>query len=117
MVAGRPMVMHTLAAFGAVTELAGVLVAVSPGDMFLQDLSAPFFVAACGGSTRAQTVFNGMVELQQRGADAGDWVLVHDAARCLITPVLIEGLIQACRMDSVGGLLAVNQHGFGRRDQ
>ena len=35
-----------------------------------------------------------------------DWVLVHDAARCLITPELIDRLIDACDGDEVGGLLA-----------
>ena len=45
-----------------------------------------------------------------RCADAGagphDWVLVHDAARCLVTPTQIEALIAACEHDAVGGLLA-----------
>jgi len=31
---------------------------------------------------------------------------VHDAARCLITPQLIDKLIDACQGDEVGGLLA-----------
>jgi 2-C-methyl-D-erythritol 4-phosphate cytidylyltransferase len=33
-------------------------------------------------------------------------VLVHDAARCLITPAQIQQLIDACANDAVGGLLA-----------
>jgi 2-C-methyl-D-erythritol 4-phosphate cytidylyltransferase/2-C-methyl-D-erythritol 2,4-cyclodiphosphate synthase len=37
---------------------------------------------------------------------AQDWVLVHDAARCLVTPEQIDALIDACAHDSVGGLLA-----------
>ena len=41
------------------------------------------------------------------GATAHDWVLVHDAARCLITPVQINALIDACLPDEVGGLLAL----------
>jgi 2-C-methyl-D-erythritol 4-phosphate cytidylyltransferase len=36
-----------------------------------------------------------------------DWVLVHDAARCLITPAQINALIDACQGDAVGGLLAL----------
>jgi 2-C-methyl-D-erythritol 4-phosphate cytidylyltransferase len=35
-----------------------------------------------------------------------DWVLVHDAARCLVTPEQINALIDACEHDEVGGLLA-----------
>jgi 2-C-methyl-D-erythritol 4-phosphate cytidylyltransferase len=33
-------------------------------------------------------------------------VLVHDAARCLITPAQIQTLIDSCQHDEVGGLLA-----------
>jgi 2-C-methyl-D-erythritol 4-phosphate cytidylyltransferase len=40
------------------------------------------------------------------GALAHDWVLVHDAARCLIEPAQVEALIAACEHDAVGGLLA-----------
>ncbi|HBH39409.1 MAG TPA: 2-C-methyl-D-erythritol 4-phosphate cytidylyltransferase, partial [Curvibacter sp.] len=35
------------------------------------------------------------------------WVLVHDAARCLVTPAQITQLIEACAQDVVGGLLAL----------
>jgi 2-C-methyl-D-erythritol 4-phosphate cytidylyltransferase len=32
---------------------------------------------------------------------------VHDAARCLLRPAWVERLIEACRGDAVGGLLAL----------
>jgi 2-C-methyl-D-erythritol 4-phosphate cytidylyltransferase len=51
-------------------------------------------------------VANGLVELQRAGAAEQDWVLVHDAARCLVTPLLVDKLIDACLEDAVGGLLA-----------
>ena len=38
---------------------------------------------------------------------AHDWVLVHDAARCLITSAQINQLLDACLDDEVGGLLAL----------
>jgi 2-C-methyl-D-erythritol 4-phosphate cytidylyltransferase len=63
-------------------------------------------VADCGGATRAASVQAGLRELARRGASQDDWVLVHDAARCLITPALIDHLIDACLPDPVGGLLA-----------
>jgi len=34
-------------------------------------------------------------------------VLVHDAARCLLTPAQINTLIDVCQNDAVGGLLAL----------
>lgn len=106
-VAGQPMVLHTLAAFAAVRRLAGVLVVVSAGDGFFESQSATVLVAPCGDSTRAGSVFNGLSALLERGAAASDWVLVHDAARCLITPEQIDALIDACQGDAVGGLLAL----------
>ena len=33
-------------------------------------------------------------------------MLVHDAARCLVTPALVDRLIDACVGDAVGGLVA-----------
>ena len=104
-VAGRPLVLHTLAAFAAVQRLATVLVAVSPGDGTLAGTPG-IELADCGGPTRAATVLGGLHALRARGAAEDDWVLVHDAARCLITPALIDQLVDACQDDPVGGLLA-----------
>lgn len=106
-VAGQPMVLHTLAAFAAVRRLAGTLVVVSEGDTFLDAENATYSIAHCGGSTRASSVLNGLNALLERGAAPTDWVLVHDAARCLITPGQIDTLIDACLGDAVGGLLAL----------
>jgi 2-C-methyl-D-erythritol 4-phosphate cytidylyltransferase len=63
-------------------------------------------VASCGGDSRAASVLNGLGQLAIAGAEADDWVLVHDAARCLITAALVDQLIDACHSDPVGGLLA-----------
>lgn len=101
------MVLHTLAAFFSVPRLAATLVVVSAGDRFFESVDATFLVAACGGSTRAASVFNGLSALLEQGAEPTDWVLVHDAARCLITPQQINTLIDACADDPVGGLLAL----------
>ena len=106
-IAGQPLVLHTLAAFAAVTRLTATWVVVAPGDPFFDTSeNAPFLIADCGGQTRAQSVLNGLNHLLTQGAAAHDWVLVHDAARCLITPAQIEALINACEHDPVGGLLA-----------
>ena len=107
LVAGHPMVLHTLAAFAGVGRLAGTLVAVAPGDRYLDAHAHPsYFVVDCGGPTRAATVQGGLGALRTRGAQADDWVLVHDAARCLVTAEQIDRLIDVCVADSVGGLLA-----------
>lgn len=107
--AGRPLVAHTLEALHRVPELAGVLVVLAPGDdRFAAELPQyAGWVAHVGGDTRAASVAAGLEELVRRGARAEDWVLVHDAARCLVRPEWVRTLIAACRDDEVGGLLAL----------
>ena len=106
-VAGQPMVWHTLSAFAGVKRIARTLVVVAPGDGFFErNPTTSALVVACGGATRAGSVTNGLRELRRAGAVDDDWVLVHDAARCLITPELINRLIDRCAGDEVGGLLA-----------
>jgi len=102
---GRPLVLHTLAALTRVRRLTSVLVVVAPGDHRLP-AGEGYDVAPCGGASRAASVAAGLDELARRGASAHDWVLVHDAARCLVRPEWIDALIDACENDSVGGLLA-----------
>ncbi|WP_114970300.1 2-C-methyl-D-erythritol 4-phosphate cytidylyltransferase [Rhodoferax ferrireducens] len=106
LLAGKPMVRHTLAAFAGVARICKTAVVVTAGDDFLESQSATVVIAACGGPTRAASVFNGLNFLLEQGAARHDWVLVHDAARCLITPGQINALIDACATDEVGGLLA-----------
>ncbi len=54
-----------------------------------------------------RTVANGLADLRAHGALEDDWVLVHDAARCLLRASWVDALIDACRHDPVGGLLAL----------
>ena len=107
--AGRSMVAHTVHALSQVARLSATLVVLSPTDMEFERHAPEFrgWVARCGGDTRAQTVAQGLAELLARGAQPGDWVLVHDAARCLVRPEWVDALIDACVHDEVGGLLAL----------
>ena len=107
--AAKSMVAHTLDALSKVARLNGTLVVLSPQDTEFERHAPQFvgLVARCGGTTRAQTVANGLNELLSRGARPADWVLVHDAARCLVRPEWIDALIDACITDEVGGLLAL----------
>ena len=106
-VAGQALVMHTLQALAAVSRLKARLVVLAPGDQYLQPRADVWDVAHCGGKTRAETVLNGLQALQARGARRSDWVLVHDAARCLVQPEQVDTLIDACLADGVGGLLGL----------
>lgn len=104
--AGQPLVLHTLGAFAGVSRITQTVVVVAAVDYFFDSKDATYLIAKRGGNTRASSVFNGLSFLLENGAAARDWVLVHDAARCLITPGQINALIDACAADEVGGLLA-----------
>jgi 2-C-methyl-D-erythritol 4-phosphate cytidylyltransferase/2-C-methyl-D-erythritol 4-phosphate cytidylyltransferase/2-C-methyl-D-erythritol 2,4-cyclodiphosphate synthase len=110
-VAGRSMVEHTLLALLDVERLHGVTVVLAPDDRQFEDhvhLRSPrLHLARCGGATRADTVAAGLAALRDGGAGDDDWVLVHDAARCLLRPAWVDALIDACADDAVGGLLAL----------
>jgi 2-C-methyl-D-erythritol 4-phosphate cytidylyltransferase len=110
--AGRSLVAHTLSALTGVPRLAQVMVVLAPGDMAFAEAVEPALASACrvvhaGGGSRAATVYNGLLALRSGGAQDEDWVLVHDAARCLLRPAWVDALIDACWSDPVGGLLAL----------
>jgi 2-C-methyl-D-erythritol 4-phosphate cytidylyltransferase len=109
LVGDKAVVAHTLAALARVARITNTLVVLAPGDSQFE-AAAPGFtgvVERVGGDTRAATVAAGLSALKRHGARDDDWVLVHDAARCLVEPAWIERLIDACIDDAVGGLLAL----------
>ncbi len=110
-IAGLPMVVHTLKAFAGVQRMAHGVLVLAPDDVHMDGVLAaypqPLFeTSRTGGATRAQSVLAGLRALLKQGAHDSDWVLVHDAARCLVTPEQINALMDACEGDPVGGLLA-----------
>ncbi len=123
-VAGKPMIVRTIEAFAAVPAIVRIVVVIARDDAYFEDLtfndaSAGLIrVERAGGATRDASVLNGL-ETLRRAVDAEvdaevddsiddhDWILVHDAARCGITPAMIESLIETLRDDDVGGLLAL----------
>jgi 2-C-methyl-D-erythritol 4-phosphate cytidylyltransferase len=111
LLAGEPMLAHTLRAVARVAGLSTVLLCVAAEDpqaagLHLDVVEPRLVIAPCAGAQRADTVGNGLRTLLNRGARLSDWVLVHDAARCLVDSADVERLIAACRTDAVGGLLA-----------
>lgn len=110
-IAGQPMVMHTLQALAGVARIRQGWVVESPENHFAwpegASWPARFTRIACGGDSRAHSVFNGLKMLRTQGVQDRDWVLVHDAARCLATPAMVDTLIDQCWDDPVGGLLAL----------
>ena len=110
LLAGQPLVMHTVQALASLPQIASGWLVLSPGDDFTwpsQGWPAHFQRARCGGASRAESVFGGLQAMLAAGVGGQDWVLVHDAARCLVQPEAVARLIEACRDDAVGGLLAL----------
>jgi 2-C-methyl-D-erythritol 4-phosphate cytidylyltransferase len=109
-IAGQPLVMHTLQALAQVPLLASGWVVLSPDDAYIwpeQGWPGHFKRVHCGGASRAESVFNGLRAMLAADLNPQDWVLVHDAARCLVSPESVTHLIETCRDDAVGGLLAL----------
>ena len=110
--AGKPLVVHTLEAFAHMPAMGASVLVVAPNDLQMHDIlhhwpHPQFHVSPTGGATRAQSVLAGLDALQRMGVAESAWVLVHDAARCLITQELIARLVTTCQNDAVGGLLAL----------
>jgi len=110
---GRTLLAWSAAALARAPEVAavlGVLPADGSGgpDSLADGWAGPaeLLPASTGGARRQDSVARGLEAGLRARPDLG-WVLVHDAARCLVRPEWIERLIAACRDDAVGGLLAL----------
>jgi 2-C-methyl-D-erythritol 4-phosphate cytidylyltransferase / 2-C-methyl-D-erythritol 2,4-cyclodiphosphate synthase len=108
-VSGQSLVARTLHALAGVARIEQTLVVLAREDAAFETAAPRFggWTERIGGATRAASVRAGLAALAAHGARADDWVLVHDAARCLIAPAAIDRLIDACIGDEVGGLLAL----------
>lgn len=104
---GKPLIHHTLSVFCAHPSITRVYVVLSQEDVRWPGCDDDkVSVLHCGGETRAQTVLNGLDAIAG-DMGAGDWVLVHDAARPCLSPALLDRLLQELSDDPVGGLLAL----------
>ena len=108
--AGRPMLWHSVRALCA-AAIETVFVVLAPDDVeFAQHdwsaLEARVEPLYCGGATRRDSVFNGLVAASA-AVDADDWMLVHDAARPCLPRADLELLIGECGADAIGALLAL----------
>lgn len=106
--AGRPMLSWTLEALASHPAVAGLMVALAPGDPWwpglLECLGKPVRTTS-GGAERAQSVLNGLRALPA-SVGSRDWVLVHDAARPCLRPGDLSRLVELGTRHPVGALLA-----------
>ncbi len=98
-VAGRPLLIHTLKALFGAFPFRQAVVAVGPSevDRARRLLGKHGFGRRVrvvpGGSTRAASVRNAVRVL----ADPCDWVLIHDAARPLVSRALVRRTLEVAR--------------------
>ena len=107
--AGKTVIEHTLNRLAEVTQLSGIVVALSVQDDYWKDINLPEHMQVSvvkGGSERYLSVFNSLQHLLGI-ADPQDWVLVHDAARPCVRSSDIQNLIERVCKHKVGGLLGL----------
>ncbi|MDO5068942.1 MAG: 2-C-methyl-D-erythritol 4-phosphate cytidylyltransferase [Neisseria zoodegmatis] len=110
---GRTVLEHTIGIFTAHPSISLTAVVLAPNDTGFsetrfQTASEKVAVLHCGGGSRAETVRNGLNALLERGlAEAGDNILVHDAARCCLPAEALSRLIDEAGDAEEGGILAV----------
>ena len=92
MLAGKPVLAHTLAAFAATPGIDRLLLVIHPDDAPRAATLAPQAQLVPGGASRDASVMNALLALQ--GTDTTR-VLIHDGARPLVTPALITRMIDA----------------------
>lgn len=113
LLAGKPMIYHTLRTLCNATRISVVCVVLAPDDTeWVQhdwsEFSGKMQVFNCGGATRAESVTNGLSALYAAGcAQDQDWILVHDAARPGLSTALVDRLLDQLADDEIGGLLAI----------
>jgi 2-C-methyl-D-erythritol 4-phosphate cytidylyltransferase len=108
-IAGVPLLKRAIDSLHGAVILPIVFVVLARDDkLYAEKIGSIPGVAPvyCGGSTRAESVRNGLAAVGEY-AQAEDWVLVHDAARpCLDLPTL-HRLLHELEDEPVGGLLAI----------
>jgi 2-C-methyl-D-erythritol 4-phosphate cytidylyltransferase len=90
--AGRPLVEWSIAACREAPSVSSIVVACPPGH--IHDIADADVGVVDGGATRAESVSNAL------RAVGTELVAIHDAARPLVTPLLIETVVAALVADS-----------------
>src|SRR4051794_32509632 len=103
LLAGQPVLRHTIEAFRAAPGINALRVVIAQGDQTHYEASVAGLALPApvlGGVTRQQSVLNGLEAL---AADAPDFVAVHDAARPFVKPVDIAACLAAASARDVDG--------------
>ena len=99
----KPLIVHTIEAFEMHDDIDMILIVTN--DTYIDDvkiwckqydLTKVQYIVA-GGSSRQESVYNGLKKLEKIGISDEDIILIHDAARPLISQTIITDNIEACK--------------------
>jgi 2-C-methyl-D-erythritol 4-phosphate cytidylyltransferase len=114
--AGKTVLEHTLLTFLKHPKITGIVIAITEGDPYWQDLEQSLtqtkpIIVAPGGRERCYSVLNALTVLAEKNnvsnPEKQQWVLVHDAARPCLRISDIDRLISQLQESEVGGLLGL----------
>ena len=101
-VAGNPVIYYCLRTFIEFTEIDAVIVVVSKEwkqyvESVVEGLNPnkPVYYSH-PGETRQFSVYNGLNEASRRGAQVDDIVIIHDAARPMVSTELVSECLKCC---------------------
>ncbi len=117
---GRPLVAWSLIALAECDLIDGIVLAAPPGHettmrMAVGEAGGEGLVVVSGGSTRQRSVAAALAAVPREATE----ILVHDAARPLITPQLVETVLEGL-VDVEGAIAATplaDTLKYGDRDQ
>ena len=98
-VQGKPLLIRALRALGRGGKFHEFVVVVAKNEVasatrLLRRFRVRKFKVVPGGATRAESVWKGL----QAVSKGSDWILVHDAARPLVSKDLVVGLLKAAKL-------------------
>ena len=108
---GKPIIVYTLEAFDQHSEIDGIIgVMLESWISYTQDLIRKYDQKKIkkvvpGGSSGQESIYNGLCAASEFYSD-DDIVLIHDGARCCISPALIDR-IAACGTEGKNVIAAV----------
>jgi 2-C-methyl-D-erythritol 4-phosphate cytidylyltransferase len=111
MIDGNPVIYYCLNTFSESKEIDCIVIVVSDEwRHYVEELVRKMEIRkpvlyAHSGKTRQYSIYNGLIEISKNGAQESDIVIIHDAARPLVSCELISSCLQGC--DSSDGILPV----------
>ena len=102
-VEGQPIISYSIKTFAECTIIERIIIVVADEwkDFIISlvaklNVQMPVFYAS-PGETRQYSILNGLIECRKQGASRNDYVIIHDAARPLVSDALIRACLEGCK--------------------